>query len=252
MRDPNCLHDFYEYSAEAPDIIKIGELPPFDIKDFDLNDEKEFSKYLFTIEKLVRNSTEYKTWMKYLRDYVDMNKCSYFSNINNIDTTKVRIELHHEPLSLYDIVVTVYNKRVHFRESLEMEMVAKEVMYHHYVMDIGIIPLCETVHELVHNNYLFVPSTHVFGNFRKFVNDYKDFMPPEVLMNLDSIDEYTKAYQEDDYKDLLQTKYLYIDHTGAYKLPKLEDVSKLVKGHLRESMEKNAQNDQNTPTVFGN
>lgn len=233
MRDPDNLHRFYEYSDEAPEVIKITDLPEFDIPDYDLNDEKEFKKYLYDIERTVRNSFEYKRWLKYLREYVDMNKCSFYENVTNVDTTKIRIEVHHEPLSLFDIVLTVYNKRVAYRESLEVEMVAKEVMYHHFAMNIGVIPLAETPHELVHNQYLFVPSTRVFGNYKKFVQEYRAFMPQETLDVLQRIEEYTLAYDGDEYKQLLGKKFVYVDATGAYDLPPLEDVARFVKNHLR-------------------
>lgn len=242
MRDPDALHHFYEYTDDVPDVIKIHELPEFRIPDYDLNDEKEFKKYIQDIERVVRQSFEYRRWLKYLKDYVDMNQCSFYENVTNMDTSKIRIEVHHDPLSLYDIVMTVYNKRVAYHESLEVEMVAKEVMYHHFAMDIGVIPLAETVHELVHNGYLFVPTSKVFGNYKKFIRDYELFLPQECKDNLVKIEELSATYDGDEYKQLLQTKFIYVDPTGAYDLPRLEDISHLIRGHLREMMESDMNN----------
>ena len=244
MRDPDALHHFYEYTDNVPDVIKIDNLPPFETPDYDLNDEKEMKKYLFDIERTVRNSFEYRyKWLKYLKEYVDMNQCSFYENVTNVDTSKIRIEIHHEPLSLYDIVLTVFNKRVAFRESLEVEMVAKEVMYHHFAMSIGVIPLAETVHELVHNHYLFIPTTKVFGNYKKFIQEYEPYIPLECLDSLKKIEEYTLAYDADEYKQLLDRKYIYVDATGAYDLPPLEEVGKLMKGRLKDILN-NSQNTQ--------
>ena len=244
MRDPDALHHFYEYTDNVPDVIKIDNLPPFETPDYDLNDEKEMKKYLFDIERTVRNSFEYRyKWLKYLKEYVDMNQCSFYENVTNVDTSKIRIEIHHEPLSLYDIVLTVFNKRVAFRESLEVEMVAKEVMYHHFAMSIGVIPLAETVHELVHNHYLFIPTTKVFGNYKKFIQEYEPYIPLECLDSLKKIEEYTLAYDADEYKQLLDRKYIYVDATGAYDLPPLEEVGKLMKSRLKDILN-NSQNTQ--------
>ena len=237
MRDPNAIHSFYEYADEVPEAIKINDLAPCTIPDYDLNDEKEFKNYLRDIERIVRNSFEYRQMISYLRDYLDMNKCSFYEAVSNADTTKIKIEIHHEPLSLYDIVVIVYNKRVAFRESLEVEHVAKEVMYLHYDMQVGLIPLAETVHELVHNQYLFVPSTKVFGKFKKFIQDYKAFIPIEQLDILDRIEQLTMSYEADEYKQLLSKKFIYIDASGSYDLPRLEDVAQMLKNRIREIMD---------------
>ena len=83
-----------------------------------------------------------------------MNKCSFYENVSNIDSNDIKIEIHHEPISLYDICIIVYNKRNFFHENLSELL--KEVMLLHYKLLIGLIPLAETVHELVHNKYLFI------------------------------------------------------------------------------------------------
>ncbi len=247
MRDPDNLHSFYEYSDVVPGVVVVDDLPPFMVSDYDLNDEKEFSKYIQDIEKTVRLSFEYRQMIRYLKEYVDMNKCSFYENVNSIDTTQVKIELHHEPLSLYDIVLTVYNKRVAFYESLEVEMVAKEVMYHHYCMQVGLIPLAETVHELVHNQYLFVPSSKVYGNYKKFVSEYGAFMPAECSASLAKIESLTSDYMAVEYEQLLSRKFIYIDATGCYKLPPLDEVSSALKCHIKEQLQ--AEEDAKTAAI---
>ena len=138
-------------------ILVIDDIPSYDIKDYDLFDEKDFNKYLQDIERIIRSSMEYREFINYLREYMDMNKCSFFENVSNINSYKIKIHIHHHPLTLYDIVVIVYNKRSFFEESLEAEMVAKEAMYIHYFMMVGLIPLSETVHDLVHDQLIFIP-----------------------------------------------------------------------------------------------
>ena len=233
MRDPDGLTKEYELET-PPAIIKMNEIPDYDIPDYDLNDEKSFKKYIQNLEKDVRSSYEYKALIKYLREYMDMNQCAFYKNINNIDSTAIHIEIHHEPLSLYDICIIVYNKRLQFNEPLDEEYVAKEVMYLHYNLMVGLIPLAETVHELVHAQYLFVPTTAVLGKYREFVDRYHDFMLPEQLETLEHIEEATKTYDGSDAKTLLSKNFIYMDMTGAYDLPKTEDIVNILKDRIKE------------------
>ncbi len=238
MRDPNCLNKYYELDA-PPVVIEMKNIPEYNIYDFDLADEKSFKKYIQTLEKTVRSSFEYKALIQYLREYMDMNQCAFYQNVNNADTTKVRIEIHHEPLSLYDICLIVYNKRLAFNEPLDEDYVAKEVMYLHYNLMVGLIPLAETVHQLVHAQYLFVPTTAVLGKYREFVNMYKPYMLPEQLEALDHIEEATKVYDDMDAKTLLSKNYIYIDMSGSYKLPQTKDIIAMVKSRIKEIVDDN-------------
>lgn len=247
MRDPENLHHAYEYQDDIKDHVLIQELPEFDIPDYDLNDDKEMKKYLYDIENIVRTSYEYRTkWLKYLKDYVDMNQCSYFKNISNMDSNNIKIEIHHDPLSLFDIVQTVFNKRLNKRESLEVEMVAKEVMFNHYAMNIGVIPLSETVHELVHNEYLFIPTNKVYGNYKAFVSLYGPYIPQESLDLLQKIEDFTVNCNTSDYKTLLSTHFIYVnlgeEDSPLYKKSDLDEINVLI----REKLKKNIKNQYTT------
>lgn len=237
MRDPDAIQRFVDYAEEVPNHIVLPELDIFTQPDFDLNDEKEYEKYLREIEKTVRGSFEYQHMVSYCREYLDMNACSFYANVSNIDTTKIRIELHHEPFSLYDIVSIVVKKRIHFGESLEVEHVAKEVTFNHYAMSVGLIPLAETVHELVHNQYLFIPNNIVFGNWRRFQELYKEFIPEEINHTLERIQEYTDACDNDDYRYILSKHYIYYDDSGNYSIPTMERVKALLKNRITELIE---------------
>ena len=54
MRDPNNMQKTYELESPPP-IIKMDEIPEYNLYDFDLNDEKSFKKYIQTIEKWRRS-----------------------------------------------------------------------------------------------------------------------------------------------------------------------------------------------------
>lgn len=236
MINPEGIHQQYEYVDEIPEVIRLGELPPYDRYDYDLSDEKSFDTYIKDIEAIIRGSHEYRKMVKYLRENLDMNKCSFYENVSNVDSTKIRIEIHHAPFGLHDIVMIVYNKRVAFRESLEVELVAEEAMWLHYKTWVGLIPLSETVHELVHNQYIFVPCTKVYGKWLEFANRYEPYMAPEMKETLNAIIEASK-YAEENSKTILSKKYIYIDVSGAYDLPKMEDVAHMLKQRIADLMD---------------
>ena len=223
-------------------VLVLDQVPEFNIVDYDLYNKKEFDHYIDDVKRVVRSSFEYRRFVNYLRDYMDMNKCSFFQNVTNKDTFKIKIELHHHPFTLHDIVLTIYNKRIANNESVEVEMVAKEVMYIHYFCMVGIIPLAKTVHQLVHKQFLFIPIDTVFGNYEEFIEIYGDYIPPEAREKYDAINAQTLVYDEISNLQVLQQSPLIVqlpgdDGSGTYNLPKLEAISSLMKKRAIELKE---------------
>lgn len=223
MRNPNNIVTLDKQNENDFDVVQITELTPVNTQVYDLLNEKDIKKYFADIEKVVRKSFEYRKYVAYLRENFDMNKCSIYENVTNADSFNIKIHIHHEPITLFDIVVTVYNKRRFFHEDLSIFMVAKEVMYVHYCLMVGLIPLAETVHELVHNQYLFIPTTKVFGHYKEFINQYNDFLPEGLENTLKEIEKASEEYEEQ--LQILEKHYIYLDTTDIQKeadLNKLE------------------------------
>lgn len=174
--------------------IDLVDLPYFDDESYDFLDEKDFSKYISDLETIVRRSFEYRQLIAYLRNTEGMDECAFLENVSAKDNAKVRIEIHHAPLTLYDICLSVFRKRQKNGEDLEIEMVAEEVMYCHYAGIVGLIPLSESVHKMVHNQYLAVPTNVIRGNYMAFVNAYYNSIEPDVLDCLDALELWTKEY----------------------------------------------------------
>lgn len=214
--------------------IKLEDYYPFDISDYDLTNDKDARKYFFDIERICRNSFSYKRLISFLREYVDMNSCSFFENINNIDTSSIRIHIHHSPLTLFDIVTTVFRKRSALKQPLNVNLTAKEVMWIHYRLLIGLIPLSETVHELAHSGYLFIPTNVVFGNYQQFIKEYELYLDPQVISTLQKSEEYTKTYDYIKETKILNMNMVYIDPSGAYKLPRLEELATALQQHIKD------------------
>lgn len=227
-----------EYSTpNLPDkkkSIYIKFVPEFNISDYDLSNPKELSKYFKSIERICRNSRTYKKLINFLRENVDMNKCSYFKNVDNIDTYSLKIHIHHTPLTLYDIVTTVYNKRLLNHESLSEMMVAKEVMWLHYNLFVGLIPLSETVHGSVHNGQAFIPTTKVYGMYKTFVKLYEPYMDKELLKVLSHMEEMSEDY--DTITKLLEVSPVFIDYEEGigFEFPKPQELAAVLSHKLKE------------------
>lgn len=223
MIDPDGLQI---EKTNLPDTIKIKQIPPFDYEPYNLENDKEYNHYIKDIEFAVRRSFEYQKFIKYIRENMDMNRCSFLQNVSNEETFAIRIEIHHYPFSLRDIVEIVYRKRAHYHESLEVQMVAKEVMELHYKMMVGLIPLSETVHELAHSGRLFVPVDKVMGRYDLFVNYYKPFIEPEQLETLNRIEDYSMKHSDiEDTTILNQTNVSYEITDPNYQIPDFNKVT---------------------------
>lgn len=229
-----------EYSSvilpDPPESIQIKSLPEYYIQDWDLSDSKQLHKFFLYIDRVVvRHSHLYKKLVNFLREHVDMNCCSFYKNINNIDTNSIHIEIHHEPFALFDIVNIVYSKRLALHEPLTENQIAKEVLWNHYRMAVGLIPLSETVHELVHNGFLFIPTTTVFGYYKKFYEDYKDFIDPSIKKVLQYNEQASLEYDFQKNTKVLTMKAMYLDTSGAYEFPNTEDIINLMKQKIEDS-----------------
>lgn len=216
-------------------VISFDSLPEYNTQDYDLNIPKEYEKFILDVKKECRSSFEYSHYMGFLKENLDMNKCSFLENVTGQNSRRIHIEIHHDPFTIEDIIRIVVRKRLCYCELMEPEQVAKEVMYLHYKLMIGLIPLSKTVHQLVGNNYLFVPTTHIFGNYKAFVEAYNEFIDPEMKAVLNRIEEATLMYSEYEEKarDILSKHYIYIN-VGDQQIPSYNDIIEMMKDKLTE------------------
>jgi len=208
--------------------LKFGnDIPEFDFITYDLEDEKEFKKYLKDIEREIRSSFEYKQMINYLRNYMGMDQCS-FIQVSNKDNYNIKIEIHHYPFTLFDLVEIVYRKRASNYESLDVQMISKEVTMLHYKLLVGLIPLSVTVHQLVHEGKIFIPVQNVFGRYKLFVDMYKNYCEPEQLETLDRIEKYSYEQTSEllNSQEVLSMNYIDMNISDKkYQLPDLNNMS---------------------------
>lgn len=214
-------------------ILDIKQMQYFDKEEYDLNNEKEYKRYISDLEKLVRGSIHYRLLVSYLRNSEGMDKCAFLDNASTENGNK--IEIHHTPFTLFDITNTVVNKRIKNNEPMDIELVAEEILYLHYCGYVGLIPLCETVHQMVHNSFIFIPTDVVRFSYQQFINAYYNYIDPMLLDYIDAAERLTK--EGDLVKkqmELFNQHKIYVNVDGSYALPGLTEIQNCIKFRINE------------------
>jgi len=140
-------------------------------------------KMISYIEKEVRGSYEYKSYINYLKTELDLNQCELMPGLDP-KTDPVSIEFHHYPITLYEIVAIVSNKllsEIDEGESVSSFEISEQVMKEHYENNVGLVPLTSTLHEAAHSRSIIVPINTINGNYTKFINKYNDYINSEIM-----------------------------------------------------------------------
>jgi len=166
-------------------------------------DESEFKKFVKAVEKMVRKSDEYSRFIFDLKCNKGLDSCAILNNIKDgIEDSMADIEFHHYPFTLYDIVSVVTEKMLFCKEKVSTFTVAKRVIDLHLNHMVGVVPLCVTVHQLVHAGSIFINLNSVYGYYDKFIEEYKDQIISNGLMeSYNKIVEMSKknvSYSKDD------------------------------------------------------
>ncbi len=163
----------------------------FDLRTTMIDSSAVNDKLIKNIEKICRNSYEYKQYINYLKDELDLKTCTIIDTIN-INDLYVGLEFHHTPFTLYDICKIVTDYLLDKNEKMLMIDIAEQVMREHYEGNVGLVPLTSVAHELVHSGAIIVPLNKVHGNWVKFMEKYQKYIDEETnnkltdLMQLDN------------------------------------------------------------------
>jgi len=182
--------------------------------------DKDKIKLIKDVERLVRKSLEYKQYIRFLRDEINMSECAFFENINNKNgNSGISIEIHHEPIDLFSIVNVVIDKWIDLDMDLNPILIAEEVMRLHYKNQVGLVPLSVTVHQLVHDGKIFIPLQNVYGDYLSFIEEYGPYVSDNISNVLQTKLRMSKEIENPD-TSILEKKYIYLDVDG-FTLPQL-------------------------------
>ncbi len=148
--------------------------------------DKAKISFIKTVEKTIRGSVEYRRFIKYIKEELELTNCTVLSGI---DSTEVKIEMHHTPFTLFDLVEIILNRRLSLGIPISTFSMAEESMVAHYQGIVGLVQLSQTMHELVHSNRISISRDEIIGNVKGFFDVY------EVHFNEDHLIKY-HAYLE--------------------------------------------------------
>jgi len=193
--------------------VKIVNLDTPENMEYHVNIEtgKDRQKFIEQIKKIIRGSKEYRDYIQFLKDHMDLNKCAFFQNINGEKTSrgKVSIELHH----------------LDNGTELNSLLIADEVLELHYENKVGLVPLSKTMHEVVHNsNKILIPLNMVYGEYSKFLDEYDSYIPEELYDKLQRKLDMTKNLTPESF-DAIRKEFTYIDVKGFDDVTKMENTN---------------------------
>ena len=200
--------------VRSEETVKVHIEPQEYIDDICLfEDPKEFGKWIGHFKYFVRHTWEYEELIWFLKHKRGMGRCGIHPNLTIWDGHK--IEVHHTPFTITDIITIIIKKRMEKNESLKMQDIAREVMEVHYLGLVGLYPLCQLCHGLAHADFdeLFIPLDSVFGEPEQFVKIYKPYMTESMTVKWDNIVQLNKGYGiiRNNLPLALQKKYIYIE-----------------------------------------
>lgn len=151
---------------------------PLKIKSF--IDDTHFKKFIKQCEGLVRKSPEYADWRRYLIDVMGINICSLTSE----SLSEVSLDIHHHIPSLYLIIKAIINKFLSEEKEFSSFDIAYETIKIHYLNNVGYVCLLKSLHEKFHNGFLMISIENIKGNYKKFLDEYKNFLDEEDMINI--------------------------------------------------------------------
>lgn len=219
--------------------VTIDELPERETYTF--RTPKERVKFIKQVEATCRKSMEYKEYMRFLKRNTDLRRCTILKGLNTEGGKKYTIEIHHEPFTLFDIVETVLNKREMEGQKIDPLDIADEVMALHYDGKVGLIHLSTTMHQLVHDDKIFIPLQYIYQSYNEFYTEYKPYFNPLVIEKIEMKVE--MSLKTDNFiSDSIDPQFTYV-HIDGFDFPEIPNEWKDVL-HM-ESAAVNSTNDDN-------
>ncbi|MGL4949604.1 MAG: hypothetical protein ACRC5M_04420 [Anaeroplasmataceae bacterium] len=152
---------------------EIVEVEALEKPSYCMKYETASSKIISNIEKLVRISYHYKIFIFYLKNTLDMNECAFYEGFSVANGLSV--EIHHSPITLFEYTMAVANKHIEEKGYFRIMEVASEVTKLHYQFLVGLVPLNNTAHKLVHNQQLSIHPDLVIGDWNEFYVQYQGY-----------------------------------------------------------------------------
>jgi len=115
---------------------------------YDLSNDRQYIRCIKHLQKLIRGSMSYDIWQK--RSKIGIDECP----ICGISRDVVKMESHHYPKTLFDVVDDYLQMHVNMNtldDKTDFD-VCQEIMDMHFDKKVNYIVLCEYCHKKYHDN----------------------------------------------------------------------------------------------------
>lgn len=157
--------------------------------DMDFEDEKTRTRFINDIEKIIRTSMEYRNFIRYLKTDRMMHYCTIFNKLPEEIMDDIKVEMHHFPITLYDMVDTLLTKHLNIGKDFTRLSIAHEIMLDHYSGMVGLVPLTVTAHQLSHSGLSILTKDSIIGNYNAWMQKNFEFMDVGVLRKIELIEQ---------------------------------------------------------------
>lgn len=169
---------------------------------FSLENEVAFIK---AVERMVRTSKYYSRYIAHLKVDLGLNFCQVKGNISEDEDAGVTdlIEMHHGPIfTLFDVTSIILNYMLAKDMKITTFSVANKVIEEHFKHRVQTVMLCETVHQLVHDNKVFLNYRQGFGDLYSFLEIYYEGLDEIMISKIIDYIEKCKKYDSNDFGNL--------------------------------------------------
>lgn len=180
------------------------EIPFYKDEDYFFSLENEVA-FIKAVEKVVRTSKYYSRYIAHMKNDLGMCFCQVKGNIVEDDEVGATdlIEMHHGPvLTLFDVTSIILNHMLINGEAITTFSVAHKVLEEHFKHRVQTVMLCETVHQMVHDNKIFLNLQQGFGDLFGFLEEYYDGLDKTQINVINDYIERSKKYDSNDFGNL--------------------------------------------------
>jgi len=142
---------------------------------FTISTEDQLVYFINDIERVVRQSREYRAWCYYMKAKQEQSS-DVFTGYDSYEYN-LTLEIHHV-IFLYDIVyitgLSMLNKLTDTEDGYSTFQIADQVIRDHMAGIIPIVPMLKSYHEMYHEKLIEFEPKDIFGDYQKWLDKYSD------------------------------------------------------------------------------
>lgn len=181
--------DIIDLSSDDDNTLSSSNVPyTLSLRIDSIESDKELTKFIKSCEKLVRLSAEYKLWLNYLHEVLNVNNCQ----VTGESDTEVSSEIHHHPISLYVYIKGIILKMLNDKQKFCSFDVAIKCMEEHFKLNVPFVYLLKSYHEKFHNGFMQIPRELINGNHIYFMSTYGIYLDEDEQAKINDYMTITK------------------------------------------------------------